>query len=328
MTLPTLSVIIPNYNHGKELPECLESILTQSVPAQEIIVVDDASTDNSIAVLEDFARRHPTLKFYRNEANLKVVPTVNRALGYATGQFVAPIGADDKVMPGHFEKCLRLLAKYPQAGFCGGVCEMKNLQTGLSHYLGLDVAKEPCYLSPAQMAELGRRRRLLLFTSTMILRRAALIEVDKDNPYHEDLKWHHDWFTSFVVGFRHGVCFVPEVLGQFRIAPTSYSKKGMRRTKDQLRVLARILELLESEKYRDVAPLIRDSATLASFGKEMLFLLLTHRPYWRYLTPAYCRNAIWWTVRIEAKKVMPRFLIKWYFDLAGFSKQRKTEEKK
>lgn len=57
MTTPSLSVVVPNYNHGQHLPNCLEALVRQSVPPAEIVVIDDASTDNSLEVLADFARR-------------------------------------------------------------------------------------------------------------------------------------------------------------------------------------------------------------------------------------------------------------------------------
>ena len=52
MKRPTLSIVVPNYNHGHYLPECLDSILSQSWPPDELIVIDEASTDNSVAVIE------------------------------------------------------------------------------------------------------------------------------------------------------------------------------------------------------------------------------------------------------------------------------------
>src|ERR1700753_2127860 len=99
MNLPTLSVLIPNYNHAHYLPEALESILSQSVKPLEIIVVDDASKDNSIAVLEEYSRKHPLIKYYKNEKNRGVVATLNRCIELAAGEYVFLPGADDRTMP-------------------------------------------------------------------------------------------------------------------------------------------------------------------------------------------------------------------------------------
>src|SRR5882762_8012778 len=115
MARPTLSVIVPNYNHAQYLPVCLPAILNQSVPALEVIVVDDASTDNSVEVLKAFAQKYSSLRFYRNDQNRGVNYNLNFGLSVAKGDFVFFPGADDEVMPGLFEKSLTLLQQYPKA---------------------------------------------------------------------------------------------------------------------------------------------------------------------------------------------------------------------
>ncbi|MBM3804581.1 MAG: glycosyltransferase family 2 protein [Acidimicrobiia bacterium] len=87
---PTLSVIIPNYNHAAFLPRSLGAILAQSVQPLEIIVMDDASTDNSVEVIESFVRRHPHIRLHRNARNLGVVANGNRAVDLAQGDYMYP----------------------------------------------------------------------------------------------------------------------------------------------------------------------------------------------------------------------------------------------
>src|SRR5207248_9504456 len=81
MNQPQLSVIIPNYNHGQYLPRCFESILKESWQPDEIVVVDDGSTDNSVEVIESYIRRHPQIRLAKNERNQGVLSTLNRGLG-------------------------------------------------------------------------------------------------------------------------------------------------------------------------------------------------------------------------------------------------------
>ena len=73
MSPPTLSVIISNYNDAEFLPQFLQSVVDQSIQPDEIIIIDDASTDNSVEILEEFAQKHPIVKFIRNTTNQKPV---------------------------------------------------------------------------------------------------------------------------------------------------------------------------------------------------------------------------------------------------------------
>src|SRR5438874_2539922 len=116
MKLPTLSVVIPNYNHGKLLPSAINAIVQQSVPPFEIIIIDDGSTDNSVEVIKELARRQPTIKFYQNDQNRGVSFTLNRGIDLASGDYAYFPGADDEILPGFFEKSLALLAQHPEAG--------------------------------------------------------------------------------------------------------------------------------------------------------------------------------------------------------------------
>src|SRR5437762_2359536 len=95
MSLPTLSVVVPNYNHAHYLPKCLAAILGQSLPPTEVIMIDDGSTDNSLEVLGQLAREHPNLHVHRNERNRGVVWTANRGIDLAQGDYLFFTAADD-----------------------------------------------------------------------------------------------------------------------------------------------------------------------------------------------------------------------------------------
>src|SRR6185295_14666668 len=112
MPKPTLSVLIPNYNHGRFISDNLDAILGQSHPPDEVIVIDDGSTDNSMSVIKQYAAQDTRVKVFQNERNMGVVFTLNRALSLASGDYCYGSAADDRVRPGFFEKAMRLLTMY------------------------------------------------------------------------------------------------------------------------------------------------------------------------------------------------------------------------
>src|SRR5947207_15375140 len=116
--LPPLSVIVPNYNHAKYLPTCLTAILRQSLQPIEIIVLDDASTDNSLEVIRQFAAENPVIRLVQNENNLGVMPSLNKGVELSRGEYVYIPSADDEVVPGVVEKFMRLPVEHPEAGYC------------------------------------------------------------------------------------------------------------------------------------------------------------------------------------------------------------------
>lgn len=90
-----ISVAMATYNGEKYIQEQLESILKQTLPAQEIIIVDDCSTDSTWSILESFAVRHECIQIYKNPNNYGVVKTFNRALSLTNGEYIALADQDD-----------------------------------------------------------------------------------------------------------------------------------------------------------------------------------------------------------------------------------------
>lgn len=299
MELPGLSVVIPNYNHAQYLPRCLEAIFAQSVQPQEILVIDDASTDDSIQVIESYARRFPHLRLIRNERNQGVIPTINRGLQMAAGDLFYSAAADDNILPGLFEKSLILLSQHPQAALCCSIGKWQDAVSGSVRMAGETMADTACYLSPARLVELETQSRLLIASQTVIIKKEALLKAGQFIP---ELKWFCDWFANYVAGFREGICFVPEALTVFNTQPASYSKSGRSKKPATRQVLRHMLELLESDEYVDAAEPIRRSGALYLFGKPVLRVILSRPRFWRFLTPAFLRKTLTLIARAEQKK--------------------------
>jgi len=124
MTKKTLSVVIPNYNYGHYIGRMLESIFNQSFPATEVVVMDDASTDDSVSVIRGLMKKYPNLRLIQNEKNIGPIPSGRRLIAAASGDYVFPCASDDWILPGFFEKSMKLLAQFPQAGLCCSDCEV------------------------------------------------------------------------------------------------------------------------------------------------------------------------------------------------------------
>ena len=136
MKLPSFSVTVQNFNHARHLPKCLDSVLQQSLQPSEILVLDDASTDNSVEVIKGYERKHSHLRLIQNECNLGAVGNVNRAVELAREDYIFSSAADDTIAPGFFEKSLGLLGPHPQAGLSCTIGDWRELDTGVNWHMG------------------------------------------------------------------------------------------------------------------------------------------------------------------------------------------------
>jgi glycosyltransferase involved in cell wall biosynthesis len=93
-----VSVLVPVCNSETFLSECLESVLAQDFEDMEILIVDDASTDGSLALVERYAARDSRIKWWKNPGNLGLPGNHNACLRRARGEYVKFIHADDKLL--------------------------------------------------------------------------------------------------------------------------------------------------------------------------------------------------------------------------------------
>ena len=113
---PTISVIIPVYNGEAFLAEAIGSVLAQTQPATEVLVVDDGSTDGSIKVAEGFGERVRLLR----QANQGASAARNHGIRAARGELLAFLDADDRFVPEALALQLQRIRKYPEAGIVLG----------------------------------------------------------------------------------------------------------------------------------------------------------------------------------------------------------------
>ena len=114
-----VAVVIPSYNPAAYIVSALESVVTQTLAPERIVVVDDGSTDNSLELLRAFAAAHPQLLLIP-QANAGAHNALNRAIAEAGAvDFIAILNSDDLYEPTRLEKCAAYLAAHPE---CEVVC--------------------------------------------------------------------------------------------------------------------------------------------------------------------------------------------------------------
>lgn len=108
---PRLSLVVPVYNVAPYLAQCLDSLLAQTVPADEIVIVDDGSTDECPDILRRYAAAHRNITVVRQE-NQGLSMARNTGLARVTGDYVAFVDSDDFVAPDCYERWLALAAQH------------------------------------------------------------------------------------------------------------------------------------------------------------------------------------------------------------------------
>jgi glycosyltransferase involved in cell wall biosynthesis len=242
----SISVILPNYNHGKYLKRAIEALLAQNPAPREIVVIDDASTDDSLATLDVLARRSAKIRVLKHAENKGLVAAQNGGLAVASGNLIYLAAADDWVLPGFFATAMEMLAKYPEAGlFCGDALLVRGLN---NRFLGLRPIVPPRF-RPA-MIEASRVARMLAHSDNWILTGSAVIRqeaIAAAGGLDAELNSVADGFLTKKIALTRGFCYAPRVVSVWTIFPTGVSRSAALTLEQAFNVLRLIPQKLAAD---------------------------------------------------------------------------------
>lgn len=123
-----VSIIMCSYNGSPLVQKAVESILNQTYGNWELIICDDKSTDNSPAILREYAAGDTRIKLYENEQNLGYVRNKNKAFTYATGELLTQIDCDDMSSLTRLEMQVAAFEKFSDLKICGSNFQVIDMQ--------------------------------------------------------------------------------------------------------------------------------------------------------------------------------------------------------
>ncbi len=211
-----ISIITPLYNQGHFLGETLDSALSQTYQDFEIVIVNDASTDDSLSVAEKYAAQYPNkIRVVCNDVNKGLAATRNVGIAHSSGEFILPLDSDDKIFPTYLEKTVSQMSE--------GVAVV-----GTWMQMEFDGTKAaPAYVGhPGSSYPIFPPNRQQILTSNSIavcslIRRKALNQV---GGYTEDFKkGSEDWcmWAAIVCSGHWTIKIVDEYLFRYRIHAAS-----------------------------------------------------------------------------------------------------------
>ncbi|MDT7933111.1 MAG: glycosyltransferase [Sphingomonadaceae bacterium] len=222
MPLPIVSLVTPAYNQADYLSQTIESVLVQSYPAIDYVVVDDGSTDATPAVLRDFGER---VRWVRQE-NRGQAATLNAAWGRARGRYLAYLSSDDLIAPDAIARAVALLERDP-----GLVCAYP--QGDLIGPRGETLKRS--VFRPFDLADLVVRHETHIGPGAVF--RADACAAVGGWPERLKLAPDRDFWVRLATHGRFG--FVPDTLAFYRMHPSaiSWAETSPERAREHLTML-------------------------------------------------------------------------------------------
>lgn len=219
-----VSVVIPAYNAAETLPDTLSSVMAQSWPHFEVIVVDDGSSDHTDEIIADFAIRDPRIKAVRQD-NAGVAAARNHGLRVAKGDLIAPLDADDLWHP---EKLARQVERIERAGPGAGMTycwssDIDKLGVIVHHRIALDRWEGDVFAPLVYANFVGNG-------SVPLIRKELLQAIGGWDPAlrEADAQGCEDWQLYLRIACRSDVVLVPGFLVGYRQGSQAMSRNIQR----------------------------------------------------------------------------------------------------
>jgi len=237
---PTLSVVLPNYNHGSLISRAVTALLAQERAPDEIVIVDDGSTDDSLQVIASLAASSKAIRLIANRTNEGATAALARGLAASCGKYVYFAAADDWVLPGFFSTVIPLLERHPEAGLACGESNLVSGHTGKP--IGVRPIARPsnreAYFAPAMTTEWLKRADNWILTGSAIFVRERAVAA---GGFSSDLGSFADGYLGRKVALTHGFCFIPRVMATWQVFDDSFSRETASDPAEAQRILANAL---------------------------------------------------------------------------------------
>lgn len=236
MSLPRVTIICLCHNQDGFVREAISSVLRQHYPNIQLLVVDDASTDESVSVIRDCLHEHADVRFFAHSGNLGNCRAFNHALLHAEGEYIIDLAADDVLLPDRVGRGVQALE---QAGDQYGVNFSDAdwiSETGARLYSHSD--RFPHNTIPQGNIYRDLIERFFICSPSMIFRRSV---IDHLQGYDSTLSYED--FDFWIRSSRtYYYCYTPEVLVQKRVVRNSMSEKQFSAFSPQLHSTFRVCE--------------------------------------------------------------------------------------
>jgi len=305
---PWLSVIIPTYNGSKYLAAAFDSVVAQQDNSLECVVIDDGSTDDTLAIVEDFQDRLNIKLITKARAGNWVINT-NHALKVASGKYACFLHQDDLWLEGRLDRVKKAIAAYPQASM---YLHDSVFIDELGKPLGLwrcPLKSKRRIISAAEMVEKLLVQNFVAIPAPVFKRSAAL----DIGGLSDELWYTADWDFWLKLAALGDTCYIPKPLAAFRVHGDSQTirrsssiaefRQQMRSVVDKHlsnranKEVARVA-FFSTEVNTTLAAMVHgESPNLLKLALD--FILLTPTGWWRYWQDSRIQERI--LARLKAK---------------------------
>lgn len=218
-----VSVFTTSYNYSKYIAKTIESVLNQTYKDFEYIILDDGSTDNSIEIINEYAKKDSRIKVYthENNQNLGLLTTIKTGISKCSGDYIVFVESDDTIESNYLEEKIKVLNKHPDSAVIyNQITPFGDEQRVFHCQKHLNNVKKLIGNGKFDYYELFAHNIIPTFSCVMV--KKSVIE---SAPFNCDIPKCFDWYLWNYILQNYKVVFLDKPLTNFRLHTISLSCK-------------------------------------------------------------------------------------------------------
>lgn len=290
--MPKVSICIPTYNTAKYLPEAVGSVLAQDFTDYELIICDNASTDETPEICRSYADSR--IRYERFEELTNQSGNFNRCLDLARGEFIALLHADDYYLPGFLADRVERLDQNPELGFIFGA--VRVVDEGGAEISVTGRLSEDRFFEKEELIETLLFGCIIAPPSLMFRRECA----EKAGRFRADITWGHDWEWTMRLAEKSSAYYTARPLAAYRVHDASGTAEILSAAKNGEQERQILIETLKRAS--------KASSRLASLRRPALHALSLRHMYFAEQSlmaerRRVTRNNLWYAMRADFSMV-------------------------
>lgn len=229
-----ISVITASYNYANIISETIESVIAQTYPNWELIIVDDGSKDNSVEVIEEYCKKDARIKLFRHPegVNKGLKATVLLGIEKSSSDWIAFLESDDLWTPNYFEEKIKVIEESPKSKFIFNEVEMfgdEEIMSYYSPYFELFHSVLDRKKFPADLFRVFSHINLITTFSCVMLHKSILANIDFNANPDKLL----DYWIFTQIAYHNKLYFLNKKLTLWRMHKNSYINLGEENNQDK-----------------------------------------------------------------------------------------------
>ena len=274
----TISALMSNKNGLPNLLDSLNTISNQTIPFDEIIIIDDFSNDKSVETILNFKNMNANLILFKNQQRTNLIQNYNFLAEKSSTDFIYFFSSSDSYDINIVSQFHRLMNKYPNVKMVCGKSVI-NDNKFYSQNFNYSLTNNENYLTKASFLKILDKSKFKFFAGGNIINRTEFIKLGL---FQENIKWNADWLTYYIIAMNNSIIVCEKQFAQMNVNPNQYSS-SRNNFQEQSKIILNIIEYLFGFEHKSFV-YFKKYAILPTYEINLFYYLIIQRKFLKFIT--------------------------------------------